>query len=381
MARVAAGGLESRVQSEVLSDYFRATGLEQLTNFTRTVGVNTGARFLHRLGQAVSGEATWMSRARGADELAKLGVLPKDQKAFATFVVGLDGRIPTGEELDAAGQAGRLYRAALFRFTDQSVMRPNAAVKPSWASLPSLRILFALQSYGYTFAKNVLRRQGQQVMDALNAKNGLEMRDRIAMLGNVAMLSALVMAQYGLSEIRDLLDETLTGQEKRPMTLGAKVERAISRAGLFGAADPYMQAVSGSRYNKSAAQSALGPILGMPVDMVDSFAQLGFRNSSTTDSSERNAMDVGYRNIAEPFVAFVASRYAPTYAAFVAIQATRYAREGILDEVAPVKKTARNFKPTGSTVETLAGIEEPTRLTPDQRREIAESKRRVRENR
>lgn len=365
LARWFGGDMATRAQAKTISGFFRLIRLEQFTNYTRGQAVNMASVFIRRLAKG----SVFMSRERAAELAAELGIPRAKQSEFFEFVEGLGDTLPTSDQL--TGDMGRLYKAALARFTDQSIMRPNAATKPKWASHPIGKVIFALQAFGYTFYKQVLSRNIQNVKAAGRQVRDGRFLDAAGTLASVPLLLLLPAFQFALSAARDDLDELATGREKRPMTLGAEVERAFSRGGLLGAVDPYLQVLTGTRFNRSTAQTGLGPIVGGTIDLMDVAATYITRNSAESNATERALAKEAYQKLAEPAFNAILSRYGVNYLGFMLAQAGRYGEPGATDAIAgPDKPNLADYKPIESLPEIILGLNDfrGLRLTPAQRR-------------
>lgn len=365
----------NRAQAHILGSYFQTIGLHQFTDYTGTQAVATGVRFLRRLAKATKGESFFMTPDFARDALSEFGIKGGDVDLFADYVLSVapDGKVPPPSQL--GGDMGALFKAALFRMADQSRMRPTAAIKPQWASKNAFgRLVFSLQSFGYAFAKNVLSRQAKNTMKAGSAaKRALTKGDAgaakdAAMYLFPVLMTATIMpvAQLILGAGRDELDEFLSGRDKKPMTFWAEVERAISRSGLTGAADPYIQMLSGTRYNRSTAQALAGPSLGALFDVSDATSAFALNNSPNTSSAERRLFEQSWELGLEPLtaaaIAFNIAKTPFTFVGWAAIAGVRGRKEAAADAIAPVRPTSRDVRPSRGL---LDGRESP-RLTAEQ---------------
>ncbi|MGB1923115.1 MAG: hypothetical protein ACPHM2_07795, partial [Alcanivorax sp.] len=128
-ARFAGGDPVGKAQSTVLSEFFKRNLLEHLTNYTRVTTMRNGQVFLRRLAHQMEGNPK-----RTGVFLRELGVPRGKEEAFAQWVRDMGPDLPG--IADVRGQFGGVYRNALQRFSDQTVMRPSASTRPKWASHP-----------------------------------------------------------------------------------------------------------------------------------------------------------------------------------------------------------------------------------------------------
>ena len=138
-----AGELSSQTPfSKIASNtWFRWTQLERWTQFTRKFAAGMGRDFLLKHAKIVKegkpgDEQTLISERY----LAELGLTAED-------VIAWDGR-----DLDLHPK----IKTALGRFVDESIVRPNAAERPIWASDPNFALVWQLKSFYYAYGKNIV---------------------------------------------------------------------------------------------------------------------------------------------------------------------------------------------------------------------------------
>src|SRR3546814_16191955 len=84
-------------------------------------------------------------------------------------------------------------------------MRPKGIEKPLYANHPFGSLFYSLQSFLYSFQKNVLARVGHTTMQAVDPRNGFTALDRLRMAAPLAMFTISVVAQWGLTDRRDTI--------------------------------------------------------------------------------------------------------------------------------------------------------------------------------
>lgn len=321
----------SKVQQDLVSRFFRRTGLEQFTNATRAVAINAGQTFIRRLALDV---ADGHARAKSSTAmLRELGVA--DAKGFATWLKGVnDGRPGLADLKVDAGHEGA-YRTALRRFSDQTILNPNASTRPGWANHPLGSLAFMLQSYLYAFQKQVLNRAGNGLLEATTGK-GYNLADRLTMLTPAAMLPMLAAIQWGLAPVRD---ELFGDGKKKEEDEGARFLKAISRGGLNGVLDPYINMATGARYDRDAATAVAGPAIGSLFTTLDTTLKLAVKNSDNTNTAERNFAKTFYGMAVAPALAAGAAYLpVPLGGAAIAAATSGRTREGFTEAVAGPKK-------------------------------------------
>lgn len=285
-ARFAGGDPVGRIQSKVLASFFRRNLLEGLTNYTRVTSMQQGQVFLRRLAAQMDGHGK-----RAGYFLRELGVPRGKEAAFADWLNGYENGLPMAGEVK--GEFAAVYRNALQRFVDQTVMRPSASTRPKWASHPLGAVLFQLQAFGYAFQKNFINRIGR-------ATKGLDGMEKLAFTAAATPGILLLVGAQGL--FRYLRDEVYNPEINDRKTDAAFVEGAISQAGLFGVADPYLQSLTGIKYQRSIFSAFLGPALGGLTEAGDDFASAMANNSPNTNTAERNLAKSTYDWLIEPIM-------------------------------------------------------------------------------
>lgn len=284
--------VQSKRVNAISTKFFRMNLLEQVTNWQRALAVDAAQIWMRRLAKRADGE---MGGGKSADFfLRELGV-PADKVAgFSEWVRGMGDSLPEAGAL--TGEYGAMYRNALVRFADQAIQRPTAATRPSWANTEWGAVVFQLQGFANAFHKNVLLRQANLVREGV--KGDYSALERAALIGGMA--PGLMMAAATAGLVWELRDRMFAKDKPRERTDWAKVERAISGSGMFGALDPWVQAVGGVRYNRPVSSNAAGPALGGLEQTVSTTAQYFMNNSDKTNAAERKAADTFYQWALEP---------------------------------------------------------------------------------
>ncbi|MBD9674944.1 hypothetical protein IB275_30485 [Pseudomonas sp. PDM21] len=369
-ARFAGGDPVGQLQSKMLSGFFKRNLLEQLTNYTRAVTADQARVFLRRVtADKMAG------KARQDLFLGELGI-PKDKAAeFSKYVQQFGNETPTADQLQ--GPMGQLYRTAILRFADQTVQRPNQSTRPAWASTPLGSMIFQLQAFNYAFQKNVLNRWGRVL-----ANGDLSKAERVALAATMGGNAAAMVAVQGA--VGELRKELYNRPDDREMTPGADLEQAISRAGLLGIADPFVQMASGGiRYGTSPTNALLGPTLGSLANVGAAAAgAMSANNSPNTNTAERRLMRQAYGTIAEPALQ---AALTPLPAGLLANALTMWAvpksGEWATDAVLPADANTKAQPPVQGLVETVlngrakAGAEGGRPQRPDRSSRPARPKR------
>lgn len=289
---------QNKIQSRVLDKYFRRIGLEQWTRATRISAVQVGAIFIRRkLKQALDGSE--LARR----DLRELGIEPESFQELHDMIEK-HGLYPS-REITKASPVGEVYQNGLHTFLDQSIMRPTRGDRPKWAQGPLGSTIFHLQSFFWTFTRNVIFRSGhlagESLIEAGNKLTGkgsdLTSYEIVKLWGPLACLMIYYTIGSALSTARD---ELLDKRRVENMNAFERRLRAFSRAGAFGQLDPWVNAFTGTRYNRTLLESFIGPAIGRPAMAATTWVRALSRNADETNAAERATAQAFYDVILEP---------------------------------------------------------------------------------
>jgi len=265
--------------------FFKSIGLTQLTKLTRVMAVSGGMQFLKRHGK--------MNNPLSVRYMEDLNLQEGDVITDATGGVKL---LTSSERSDMARKKPEGYeeilaadervKAAISRFVDTSILRPNAAQRPIWASDPHFILVFHLKSFMYAFHDNILRRA---FSEALGHNN----------YGPVMFL-ALFAPMMMISDLfRDLFREAVGNPSGNPArSLGDRAMNSVQRSGLLGLGQIFADAGQDIRMGGAGIESFLGPTYQ---NGVTEFAEaLTEGGNEWVDLMEKNEP---YGNSTQPFSA------------------------------------------------------------------------------
>jgi hypothetical protein len=290
--------------SKAMANYYKRTGLTQLTNSQRRSVMGAGHTALDAWSKDFLGTNARLKRDAAA-QFRDLGVADKDHANFAKWVSEHKG-LPSLADLDTAG--GRLWGQAISRLTDKIIQDPMRADKPLMSQNPIGRLAYGLMSFNYAFYHNVI----EHTLDthAARIKEGYtDVRDAggsklravagtaapIARAGvhigaSAAAIYAGALATTALREA--IFNGTKWKEHEDSGDLGSWLsDLAIQRTGVNGPLDPIAQAVTGLKYERDLsgllAGAQVGYFLQAAGDMLKPFAGFGSQNTNT---SEYNAI-------------------------------------------------------------------------------------------
>ena len=228
---------QSKFAKRFSDSFFKYTGLEPWSRATRTVATVAALNFI-KTHATKPGEHSqrW---------LTELGLTADDVKIDANgdLLLTKEEYEAVGLSKDGAAAAEKKIRAAVNQWVDGAVLRPNSAIRPSWASDPRWSLVFYLKQFGYAFQKTFLSRIAKEYQ-----------------YGNVAPALALAPAipiAIGADIMRGMIQ---TGGDLPSYMKGWNaadyLSHGIQRTGLLG---PYVE---------DAANPAdlLGPVANQALD-------------------------------------------------------------------------------------------------------------------
>ena len=227
--------------------FFKWTGTEWFTKFSRTFAAGMGEQFL-------------LKHAKGRTELdtrylAELGAgVSSNPRADIMVWEKNNRRFDTPE--------GRRVREMLGRFVDESIIRPNAAERPVWASNPYTALIWQLKSFFYAYGKNILGGHFREMKNRYSETGQISMAAVPLLLGAVTLLP---LSMVGL-ELRERIKWAAGGgNEDKLRTNGMGwweyTGEIVDRAGYFGPYTLMLPFVGGPTYGGIPGLELGGPTL------------------------------------------------------------------------------------------------------------------------
>lgn len=242
------------------SKFFAYTGIASLTKGLRIGAMGVGMDFIiesvgdkakmEELGLNDSDVHTYTAED-GEVELA----VTKEQ-IIQALVAKSTGNVDPAS-FDAIAEAAELkISKALYNFVDSSIVRPNAAHRPAWASDPRFQIFAYLKQYTWSFREVIVQQ----------AKVRSE-RD-----GSAVPIFAL-MSFVPLMLISDVLRGEIFDTNKGTADIGGMMLGSLARSGVMGVGTFGLDAIED--YNRggvmNAAAGALGPVADHAGDVLGNF--------------------------------------------------------------------------------------------------------------
>lgn len=194
--------------------FFRYNGLQGWNQSMRSAATLAGVRYL-------------VKHKDNATELAEIGLKPSD------VVVGPNNSLVV--------KGNKKVQEALFRFVDESVVRPNATHRPTWMSDPRFMLIAHLKQFTFSQHKVILGRVVDQ------AEKGNYQPAAMLALAAPVMLAA------------DMAKWMMTGTVPDSWTWGDYASHAVQRAGILGKGQFAADALNDAARGGTPGTSFLGP--------------------------------------------------------------------------------------------------------------------------
>ena len=248
--------------------FFRFIGMHQWTNMVRVAGMELGKRFLERHAMLATRKGHKDNDAKKAESirhLEELGVTAEEVLAWS------DAGYPVNN-LDGNSAHGRVI-SALNTFIDEGVVRPDASVRPAWASDRNFQVFFHLKSFLWGYHEVIWRRVAERAKAQPNFQKMLMQGGMSALM--LAMVT-LPFAALGY-ELRRLLGwwgNPPAGNTKYGLDYMGEL---AERAGWLGLLQFVADADQAESFGRSSTLSLLGPT----VSQLEGFWRDSWENSVT----------------------------------------------------------------------------------------------------
>ena len=223
---------------KVSETFFKYIGLDYWTRMSRVVSTSMGREFLLKQANRPN--------ARSARYLEELGV---DAQTVQTWNAnGQDYSTPEGEKV----------ADAIRNFTEESMLRPNAAERPTYMSDPKWLLIGQLKGFFYSFGHKVVGGLGREIRSRRKAgENWGQSLEPVALAASAMLpLSALGLA------IREEIKYVEGTEPTANMNVPQYMFEIISRAGFLGPMEIVASMFSADEYGLPFWAAPLGPAVG-----------------------------------------------------------------------------------------------------------------------
>lgn len=216
----------SRFLKNVNSKFFRYNGMEMWNQRMRVAAMMAAQRFIISHAEIVASEISHGGNKNDSNSyknhskryLEELGIAETDvfQLQDGTIALTKDQLLQAGAKKSEVLGIEKRIQAAVFKWVDGAVLRPNAAHRPVWGSDPRYQLIFHLKQFTFSFHNTILRRVGEELKH-----------------GNVAP-GWILLSYVPFMFLSDVLKGSLTGTLNTTADLYDVASQSIARAGIMG---------------------------------------------------------------------------------------------------------------------------------------------------
>ena len=249
--------------------FFKYTGLEFYTRFTRVFAAGMGKQFLIKHAND--------SSAKSQEYLSELGVTAADVKTVQA------------DDFNFETEAGQRVKEAIGRFVEESIVRPNAAERPVWASNPYFGLVFQLKSFFYAYGKNIVGGVIRNTQSTFRRDGKISTAAMPAVYAATALIP-LAVAGMELRELMKFLFSPITGAvdfndktdafafdsrkfRNNNMSNSEYLIEAVDRSGALGAFTMLFPMMEAGRFGDEFYTPLLGPTVQRFEDIIKNDAQ------------------------------------------------------------------------------------------------------------
>ena len=224
--------------SGLLDKLFKYNGQEYLTNFSRTMSAAVGEEFL-----TSNARRAYAGHVRAQRYLAELGVTKEQVRSWEA-----DGKKIWSPDSDNADNEAVLK--ALYKFVDESVLRPNAAQRPTWANHPLAMLVWHLKSFFWAYGKVVIGGVVREMHSRVKEGNGAGLSKQIGGASVPLLIAGLALFPLAAMgrELREFAQYVFDG-DKKPSNREDWLEYTWNRFGDAGVLGPFELIGSSTRYS------------------------------------------------------------------------------------------------------------------------------------
>ena len=230
--------------------FFKGIGLQAWTKSTRLMATDAALRFIRR--------HIKVPNQNSERYLAELDLFPEDVKFNDQGEVLILTKVERQRLREAARQGDEAaaqelarddkVRTAVHKFVDGAILRPNAAIRPVWASDPHFMLVFHLKSFTWAFYERITKRVLREAAQA-----------------NLMPLMAyglFIPFMLGAEWLRDVIQHGGEGDPiKENWDMMDHIGYAANRAGLLGLGTLAQDATMDIKYGGLGYESFSGPTL------------------------------------------------------------------------------------------------------------------------
>jgi len=244
----------SRFLKNINSKFFRYNGMEMWNQRMRVAAMMAAQRFIISHAENVASgipdseikndSSSYKNHSKRY--LEELGIAETDvfQLQDGTIALTKDQLLQAGAKKSEVLDIEKRIQAAVFKWVDGAVLRPNAAHRPVWGSDPRYQLIFHLKQFTFSFQNTILRRVGEELKH-----------------GNVAP-GWILMSYVPFMFLSDVMKGSLTGTLNTSADLYDVASQSIARSGIMGTGVFGADAMGDLERGKLPGTSFLGPAFG-----------------------------------------------------------------------------------------------------------------------
>ena len=229
---------------KITDSFFTIIGLEHWTRMTRVIATSFGREFLIK-------HAT-QNTPRGIRYMDELGIDGETVRQW----------IASGYDYNT--NDGKAVQQAILRFTEESILRPNSAERPTYMSDPRFMLLGQLKGFYYSF--------GQKVVGGLYREMVARRKDGEGLSGQTAPMLLAGMALLPLAALALAIREEIKYEDGRAptdrMDTTEYMMELVSRAGFLGPLEIPLSMFNASDYGQPFWVAPLGPTANTGYDLI-----------------------------------------------------------------------------------------------------------------
>ena len=269
LSRMTADYSDSPRLNRLMTNYYRITGLTQLTNSQRAGAASAGNWFIAKLARDYQDPGTSTRRTNARDNASRwfneLGVPEHMHDEFAQWMTDLGGKLPDIKQLQTDPMR-TAYGNAIYNLTDRLIQDPYKVDRATLSSVPVIGLAYQLMSFNYQFQRNVLNPLWSGIEHSFGraklaaeaggaGRIGATASGLTAAGGQLAHSAAMASAVLGAGLITTALRQYLFApdQWEKHAEDGTLEDYLINltfqRSGLNGTLDPIIQVFTNLRYN------------------------------------------------------------------------------------------------------------------------------------
>lgn len=178
--------------------FFSGIGLDYFTRYTREFASVMAVEFL-------------LEHAYNTSNNKRSGRYLADHGARAREIKAWHAKQKDGGHYTFDGPEGAAVKAAIQRFVDNSMLKPNAAERTSWGNDPKYQLIWALKSYLMSFGKVILGGIKREMQARVaEGDTTLEQLSSVGMMGLLTFAAFMPLAALSL-ELREIAKAGLAG--------------------------------------------------------------------------------------------------------------------------------------------------------------------------